>query len=296
MEERTLSKLLVSKEEADNRLKAQIEAGQQLHDRRINSEDELDIAIMEANNWSDYNTDLLESLFDSSAIKNRYMRFNYHRLSEDQIDVYRLAGYYIDEVKEYRESLAHSINNLAGICQRLELYGELSDISQQDATNKEVGDEVFIVHGRDDEAKLMVARFVEKLGIEAIILHEKPSSGRTIIEKIEKHAEKAGFAIVLITPDDLGGLKDSLDVEPNPRARQNVVFELGYFMGKLGRERVCPLFKGEVEKPSDIDGIVYVPMDSSDGWKLNLAQEMKQAGLPVDLNKLLKRDSHLVPA
>ena len=73
---------------------------------------------------------------------------------------------------------------------------------------------------------------------------------------------------------------------PNPRARQNVVFELGYFMGKLGRERVCPLFKGEVEKPSDIDGIVYVPMDNSDGWQLKLALEMDQAGLPVDLNKL----------
>ncbi|MDE0299379.1 MAG: nucleotide-binding protein [Candidatus Poribacteria bacterium] len=143
------------------------------------------------------------------------------------------------------------------------------------------------MHGRNDGAKATVARFVETLGIKATILHEQPSSGLTIIEKIEKYAEKAGFAIVMITPDDLGSLKDYRDEEPNPRARQNVVFELGYFMGKLGSERVCPLFKGEVEKPSDIDGIVYVPMDTSGGWKLKLAQEMKQAGLPIDMNKLL---------
>ena len=85
---------------------------------------------------------------------------------------------------------------------------------------------MFIVHGRDDEAKVKVARFVEKLGIEATILHEKPSSSLTIIEKIEKYSDKVGFAIVLLTPDDIGALKHNVDDESNPRARQNVVFEL----------------------------------------------------------------------
>ncbi len=299
-------KLLVSREEANRKIQARIEKGQKLHDRRINSVGELEIAIMDAQNWSDYNRDLEVSLFGNSVIESRYMRFDYSRLSDDQIDEYLVAGIYIpglrDEVNEYQESMARSINSLKGICQRLELYEELlelykelSDISRHGVINKEVaefasgsiGDKVFIVHGRDNEAKVTVARFVETLGLTATILHEQPSRGLTIIEKLEKYARKAGFAIVVITPDDLGGLKDTADDEPNPRARQNVIFELGYFMGKLGREKVCPLFKGEVEKPSDIDGILYVPMDNNDGWKFNLAKEMKQAGLPVDMNKLV---------
>ena len=185
---------------------------------------------------------------------------------------------------EYYTNLKDGISGLEGILERLDLYTELKSKSRPKSA---FGNDVFIVHGHDNEAKVIVARFVETLGITATILHEQPSSGLTIIEKIEKYAGTAGFAIVLITPDDLGGLKDSTDDEPNPRARQNVIFELGYFIGRLGRERVCPLFKGEVEKPSDIDGIVYVPMDSSDGWKLKLAQEMKQTGLPVDMNKLV---------
>ena len=148
-----------------------------------------------------------------------------------------------------------------------------------------LSNEVFIVHGRDDGTKETVARFVEKLGLKATILHEQPNEGRTIIEKLEDCANKAGFAIVLLTPDDVGALKDEVEEGNKSRARQNVVFELGYFMGKLGRERVCPLFKGEIEKPSDIDGVVYVPMDSED-WKLRLGQEMKNAGFPVDMNKI----------
>lgn len=149
-----------------------------------------------------------------------------------------------------------------------------------------LNNEVFIVHGRDDGIKETVARFVENLGLKATILHEQPNEGRTIIEKLEDCARRAGFAIILLTPDDIGALKDNVEDGNKPRARQNVVFELGYFMGKLGRKRVCPLFKGDIEKPSDIDGVVYVPVDNADGWKLKLGQEMKNVGFPIDMNKI----------
>ncbi|HEX8700647.1 MAG TPA: nucleotide-binding protein [Myxococcaceae bacterium] len=144
---------------------------------------------------------------------------------------------------------------------------------------------VFIVHGHDDGARDAVARFVEKLGLEAVILHEQPNKGRTIIEKFEAHAA-VGFAIVLLTPDDVGAQK-SKAASLSPRARQNVVFELGYFIGKLGRERVCALHKEEVELPSDFSGVVYVKMDDAGGWRLKLAQEMKAAKLPAKFDKAI---------
>ena len=106
---------------------------------------------------------------------------------------------------------------------------------------------------------------------------------------LKNHAGEAGFAIVLLTPDDVGKSKDETD-DSKPRARQNVILELGYFLCGLGRERVCVLYKEGVELPSDIHGILYVPMDDSDGWQLKLGQEMQAAGLSVDLNKLGKRE------
>lgn len=144
---------------------------------------------------------------------------------------------------------------------------------------------VFIVHGQDNEAKLSVARFLEKLDLKPVILHEQTNTGKTIIEKFEHHSSDVSYAVVLLTPDDVGNIKTKQD-ELQPRARQNVIFELGYFFAKLGRERVCALHKEGIELPSDFQGVLYVPMDSNDAWKFNLAKELKQAGLDVDMNKI----------
>ena len=91
---------------------------------------------------------------------------------------------------------------------------------------------------------------------------------------------------MLLTPDDVGAVKDR-EADLRPRARQNVVFEFGYFIGKLGRERVCALVKGDIERPSDSDGILYVPLDDNDGWKLQLLKELKAGGFVVDANLAL---------
>jgi len=153
-------------------------------------------------------------------------------------------------------------------------------------TSTSITNNVFIVHGHDELSKTETARYVESLGLNATILHEQTSRSQTIIEKFEKHASEAAFAIVLLTPDDVGYAKDS----PNNakyRARQNVIFELGYFCSALSRGRVCVLYKEGVEVPNDFAGVVYTPMDNAGAWKLGLAREMKSAGLNIDLNRAL---------
>lgn len=157
------------------------------------------------------------------------------------------------------------------------------DSSELDIETKKLT-QVFIVHGHDGEAKERTARFIEKLGFKTIILHEQASRGRTIIEKIERYSN-VGFAIVLYTPDDLGNIKENAEKgELKSRARQNVVFEHGYLIGKLGRENVVPLVAGSIELPNDISGMVYI---TDKDWQVDVAKEMKDAGYEIDFNKLL---------
>lgn len=144
--------------------------------------------------------------------------------------------------------------------------------------------EVFIVHGHDDLAKTKTARFIEKLGLKPIILHEQTSSGKTIIEKIEEYSN-VGFGIVLYTPCDKG-CKNGEEFNLLNRARQNVVFEHGYLIGKIGRKNVCALVKDEVEVPNDISGVVFVKMDIEDSWHIKIAKELRSAGYDIDLNRL----------
>jgi predicted nucleotide-binding protein len=153
----------------------------------------------------------------------------------------------------------------------------------------EISKRVFVVHGHDDAAKQEAARLLMQLDLEPIILSEQENEGRTIIEKFE-HYSDVGFAVVLLTPDDVGEtarrFQEGGESSLVKRARQNVVFEMGFFYGRLGRQRVCALLKGDTERPSDISGIVYTFMDSSSAWRFELAKEMKAAGLPIDMNKL----------
>ena len=140
---------------------------------------------------------------------------------------------------------------------------------------------IFIVHGHDDKLKESVARIIEKQEIEAIILSEKANQGRTIIEKFEDYSDVGG-AICLFTADDIGKAKN--DASDNTRARQNVVLETGYFMGKLGRNRVVILADKGIEMPSDLSGVVYTDTSS---WQFDLLKELSAMGYKVDLNKLL---------
>lgn len=150
-------------------------------------------------------------------------------------------------------------------------------------TQKEATNNVFIIHGHDEAAKEAVARFIENIGLNPIILHEKPNKGRTLIEKILVHSETVGFAIALLTPDDIGYSKKAPQTEEH-RARQNVIFELGLFIGVLGRSRVAALYKEGLKTPSDYDGVGYILFDSSGGWRIDLAKELMEVFPFIDLN------------
>ena len=177
--------------------------------------------------------------------------------------------------------------NLKSILNKMLAYQAVNYPFQESESHtierKTMSNKVFIVHGHDNAAIQEMARTLERGGFEAIILHEQPDSGLTIIEKIERYAD-VDFAVVLYTECDLGRAKEMDQKDEKYRARQNVVFEHGYLIGKLGRDHVCALVKGNVETPGDISGVVYVSMDSAGAWKMQLGKNMKAVGLPVDLN------------
>jgi predicted nucleotide-binding protein len=153
---------------------------------------------------------------------------------------------------------------------------------------KSESNQIFIVHGHDEEMKQAVARTLGKLDLEPIILHEQENIGKTIIEKFESCSENVSFAIILLSPDDLGYKKDQLSGSAMFRARQNVILELGYFMGKLGRRNVVALHRNETnfEFPSDILGILHITFDPYNGWKLALAKELVASDYDIDFKKL----------
>lgn len=147
------------------------------------------------------------------------------------------------------------------------------------------GNKIFIVHGHNDAMKYEVARVLDKLGLDSIILHEQVNAGRTIIEKLESNSSEAGFAVILLTADDEGKAKTEDGFKK--RARQNVVFEMGLFMGQLGRDRVMLLIESDVEKPGDLDGLVYTDIDKGKAWKYALCDELKKIGFQVSRDNII---------
>ena len=188
----------------------------------------------------------------------------------------------------YERGLASADSLLSSMIDDVDEYWEDEDQypwSHAREIEPSITSAIFIVHGRDEGAKDTVARLLETLGLRPIVLAEQPGQGQTIIEKFEQHAHVA-FAVIILTPDDTGSLKGKVLNIPNPRARQNVIFELGFFIGKLGRGKVCALTKGKPEIPSDYAGVEYIPIDEASDWKMKLVGELKAAGFDVDANRV----------
>lgn len=169
---------------------------------------------------------------------------------------------------------------IAHLKEKLEDMGDTPAAATLAYTPDMTSRKVFIVHGHDDGMKDSTARFLNSIGFDPIILHERANKGRTIIQKFREEAKDVGFAVVLLSPDDE-------TAEGQRRARQNVILELGFFLGALGPERVAALKKGDVETPSDFDGVIYTAFDAGGSWKVALSKELQAAGYSIDWNAVM---------
>ncbi len=184
--------------------------------------------------------------------------------------------------KDNKEIVDNIISDIEANLQEFEKLFSSPKIEKENPSIS--GSDIFIVHGHDDEIKNGVARYLERLNLNPIILQEQTSAGDTIIEKIERYSN-VGFGIVLYSPCDKGGLnKEPTDLKA--RARQNVIFEHGYLIGKLGRKNVVAIVKDDIEKPNDISGVVYINYDLSGAWQTDVAKELNRVGYSIDFNKL----------
>lgn len=269
--------------QVEEKLQDRINKGKDIQTTQISTVEQLSTLRDEQKKWNAYNVEYLSRCFDVQSISEAHSKVSGWGALVMNANPQQ-------KVKSFIDGIGGQITSLESILERLELIPEPVTTAPAHAYNptRNTADNnsVFIVHGHDETAKVNVARFVEKLGLDAIILHEQPNKGQTIIEKFESNAADVGFAIVLLTPDDIAASKDT-PTETTLRARQNVIMELGYFCAAHGRDKVCVLYKEDVEIPSDYIGVVYTELDDSEGWHLKLAKEMKEADLNVDLNDIL---------
>jgi predicted nucleotide-binding protein len=238
--------------------------------------------------WHQRNRTILDQAFTTAQVRDEYDPPMRPRVLN--VDAYKGDPRRMEQVTALRKAHEQRLSRLRDIQGRLDVYDEGRQAPGFDTASNEVrasdGRLVFIVHGRDDGTKETVARALRQLtGDEPVILHEQiDGSSATIIEKFERHAGAAAAAVVILSPDDVGGLAGSDELQP--RARQNVIYELGWFHGRLGRDRVIALLVGDVEEPSDVLGVIYIPVDPRGAWRYKLGSELRHIGLEVDLNKV----------
>lgn len=207
--------------------------------------------------------------------------------------IYSAYNYQSERERDHQNAFCRQIEQAKGIIlsaidaltEKLE-ESEIDAAQENKGTSFEVFDskKVFVVHGHNETIKQTVARTLENIGLFPVILAEQPDKGRTVIEKFENEGNDVGFAVVLLTADDKGRKNKARTMQS--RARQNVVFEMGYFMALLGRERVMLLLQSGVEEPSDLKGVVYTPLDKDGVWKYRLVKELFEQGYDVSTDSL----------
>lgn len=280
----TPTKLIRSKEEFNKVLDERILIGDEILNRKITNQEAFKTNNEDFSNWNDYNSEYLKHAFNK---ENNEYKTRYDDAGMFPFGFIGGSTSPAQELKDFKDKVGYKLDNLKKLRAKTDLLK--SNVEEKYAVAEKSiqldKSQVFIVHGHDDEAKSRTARFIEKLGLKPIILHEQASGSKTVIEKIEAYSN-VGFGIVLYTSCDIGA-KNEENPKLRNRARQNVVFEHGFLIGKIGRENVCALVKDEIETPNDISGVVYVKMDSEDSWHLKIARELKNSGYNIDMNNLI---------
>lgn len=247
-------------------LKSQIAKGRYIAEYEYDDE-EVEDAKNEESKWDLLNVEILRRSFSDDTLLNEYK----------SIQLAKYYGDWQDHLDIHQRRVEKRIAFLESVFTRIAKGLIPEDVGSESPVSPN-GRRVFIIHGHDEASKSQLARLVERLGLTPIILAEQPNRGRTLIEKLERHSN-VGFAIAILTPDDIA-------VDNVARARQNVIWELGHFEGKLGRDRICILLTPGVEIPSDLRGIAYYELDRGGGWQYKVAKELKDAGFAVDLNRV----------
>ncbi|MEH8175637.1 nucleotide-binding protein [Aeromonas veronii] len=280
------TELLTPRDEAESKLQERIHKGRDIKQIQITSLDALDTARNEYNKWNSFNTELLKRMFTTEELAGEYSQWY------GGILISRGEPSLREKISDLFRDIDDKIHRLDSILERLVLIplnnqhavSETEQVSPKSSSAK--SKKVFVVHGHDDKAKTNLEIFLHEIGLEPVVLHRQADVGLTVIEKFEKHSD-VGYAFILLTPDEVAYLKseeskDDDDRTKEFRARPNVIFEFGYFVGKLGRSKVCCLYTGDVALPSDVSGMIYKKFTNSiEEVAYSVIKDLKASGYEI---------------
>lgn len=274
--------LIAPIDEIEPKLRERIEKGVELKKQQVNTTDELEAVKKLYSKWNDYNCELLKRLFTTEEPAKEYSRY------AGAMVINMSEPSFGKKVRDFHEKIDEKIHRIDSIIERLELIPLSSkqlSITPETKTNV-LSKKVFVVHGRDEAAKTSLEIFLGEIGLEPIVLHRQADEGLTIIEKFEKHSD-VSYAFILLTPDEIAYLAPE-DAKPDAernkenRARPNVIFEFGFFVGKLGRSKVCCLYTGDVSLPSDVSGMIYKKYNQNiDEVAYSIIKDLKASGFKI---------------
>jgi predicted nucleotide-binding protein len=279
------AELLISRDEAKSKLQERIQKGLEIKQSEIKSREAFDVAKNEYSKWNSFNTELFKRVFTTEELAQEYSRWvgGDILMHEQSLD---------EKIDDLYKDIDQKIHRIDSIIERLELIplssvasSATTEIEQQAHTVSKTK-KVFVVHGHDEIAKTNLEVFLLEIGLEPIVLHRQADEGLTIIEKFEKHSD-VGYAFILLTPDEITYIKADEVKSDNKRtkefrARANVIFEFGYFVGKLGRSRVCCLYTGDVSLPSDVSGMIYKKFTSNiEEVAYSIIKDLKASGYAI---------------